>query len=265
MSSLTRYTVDGVTLLGDVRRPGGVAFAFTERTGGVSDGPYASLNLGDACGDDPACVEENRSRALAALSPAADGSKLIVPRQVHGDTVVRLAACDGASIARAQSEARCGADAVVVSAPGVPVLLCFADCVPVVIVAEGGFAVIHSGWKGTYARIAAHAASALSRATGIHPSGMSAYIGPHILGDEYTVDEGLAARFAASFGAGVVGEGRTLDLGACIAATLGAAGFESGGIHDDLISCASEGARFFSYRASGGICGRQGALAIMGA
>lgn len=263
MPALTRYTVGGVTLLGDTRRPGGVTFAFTERTGGTSRGAYASLNLGDACGDDPACVGENRIRALAALSPAADSAKLIAPRQVHGDTVVCLAACDGASIARAQSEARRGADAVVVSVPGVPVLLCFADCVPVVIVAEGGFAVAHSGWKGTYARIAARAVAALSRATGVSPGRMSAYIGPHILGGEYAVDEGLAGRFAAAFGPGVIGEGPTLDLGACIAADLVAAGLGPGSIHDDRISCASEGSRFFSYRASGGTCGRHGALAIM--
>ena len=65
--SLTRYVANGVTLLGDTSRPGGVTFAFTERTGGVSKAPYASLNLGSRCGDDPACVAENRARALAAL------------------------------------------------------------------------------------------------------------------------------------------------------------------------------------------------------
>ena len=52
--SLTRYVANGVTLLGDTSRPGGVTFAFTERTGGVSKAPYASLNLGSRCGDDPA-------------------------------------------------------------------------------------------------------------------------------------------------------------------------------------------------------------------
>ncbi|MBQ6411515.1 MAG: laccase domain-containing protein, partial [Atopobiaceae bacterium] len=51
---LTRRTVGGVTLLGDEHRPGGVTLAFTERTGGVSQPPYASLNLGSRCGDDPA-------------------------------------------------------------------------------------------------------------------------------------------------------------------------------------------------------------------
>ena len=64
---LTRYAASGVTLLGDLRRPGGVTLAFTERTGGVSKPPYASLNLGSRCGDDPEAVAENRRRTLAAL------------------------------------------------------------------------------------------------------------------------------------------------------------------------------------------------------
>ena len=64
---LTTRTSHGVTLLSDERRPGGVTFAFTERSGGVSTGCFDSLNLGDACGDAAACVAQNRRRALAAL------------------------------------------------------------------------------------------------------------------------------------------------------------------------------------------------------
>ncbi len=263
MASLTRHTVDGVTLLGGASRPGGVAFAFTERTGGVSAGAHASLNLGDACGDDPACVRENRRRALAALSPKADPARLVNPLQVHGDKVVCITADDPESLAAAQAEARSGADAVAVSVPGVPVLLCYADCVPVMIVAEGGFAVVHSGWKGTYARIAGTAAADLAAITGAHPRTMSAYIGPHILGGEYAVDPGLAERFAAAFGARALVGARNVDLGACIASTLVDAGLDAACIFDDEISCFSNPDRFFSYRASGGTCGRHGALAIM--
>ena len=56
MAPLTRQTSCGVTLLSDETRPGGVTLAFTERTGGASSAPYASLNLGSRCGDDPAHV-----------------------------------------------------------------------------------------------------------------------------------------------------------------------------------------------------------------
>lgn len=263
MATLTRYSVDGVTLLGDTDRPGGVTFAFTERSGGVSVGPYASLNLGDSCGDKPAAVERNRELALHALSPSADPARLINPRQVHGDRTVCVTDASPEALAEARTQARLGADAVAVSVPGVPVLLCYADCVPVVIVCEGGFAVVHSGWKGTYARISSKAAAALSRITGAHPRTMKAYIGPHILGVEYKVDWDLAERFASAFGTGVIAGSRNVDLGACIAQTLEMAGLDPANICDEQISCFSQQDRFFSYRASGGTCGRHGALAIM--
>ena len=263
MAALTRNTVGTVTLLGDERRPGGVTFAFTERSGGVSRGPWTSLNLGDSCGDDPACVQENRRLALAALSPSARLDLLVNPVQVHGDTVVSVTSADSTSVAAARAAARAGADAVVVGVPGVPVLLCYADCVPVVIVADGGFAVVHSGWKGTYARISAKSANVLASVAGASPSTMRAYIGPHILGSEYTVSDDLAARVSEAFGPlAVVGE-RNVDLGACIAATLVEAGLDPANICDPQLSCFSNPERFFSYRASGGTCGRHGALAIM--
>ena len=263
MPALTRYTVCDVTLLGDESRPGGVTFAFTERMGGVSEGAYASLNLGDSCGDDALSVLENRTRALAALSSRADMARLVNPRQVHGDRVVCIEAADDASVAAAQREARLGADAIAVCVPNVPVLLCYADCVPVIIVAHGGFSVVHSGWKGTYARIAAKAAAELARITGESPSAMRAYIGPHILGSEYEVDAELAGRFSAAFGpSAIVGE-RNLDLGACIVRALCDAGLRAESVCDEQISCFSNPDRFFSYRASGGICGRHGALAIL--
>ena len=263
MCALTAYSVGSVALLGDTDRPGGVTFAFTERAGGVSEGAYASLNLGDSCGDIPAHVAENRRRALAALSPAACIDCLVNPRQVHGDKVVRIVSGSPEAIAAARAEARAGADAVAVCAPGVPVLLCYADCVPIVICAPGGFAVVHSGWKGTYARIAGKAVAALAAITGAHPKTMSADVGPHILGEEYEVSRDLAEKFAETFGRrAIVGE-RNLDLSACIASTLAEAGLDTARIVDERISTAANPGRFFSYRASGGTCGRHGALAVM--
>ena len=66
----------------------GVRVAFTGRAGGVSEGPYSSLNLGNHVGDDPASVERNRMLVLEALD-AAD-VPLVVPSQVHGEVVVEL-------------------------------------------------------------------------------------------------------------------------------------------------------------------------------
>ena len=83
MPSLERHLRGGVALLTDERVGGGVTFAFTERTGGVSAAPYSSLNLGGRCGDDPRAVAENRRRALVALGAEGLLDRLVEPRQVH--------------------------------------------------------------------------------------------------------------------------------------------------------------------------------------
>lgn len=261
--TLTRYQSHGVTLLGDVSAPQGVALAFTERTGGVSAGCHASLNLGSACGDDASCVAENRRRALAALGAEGCGDALVNPHQVHGDRVVVVRSCGADAVRAAQEDAAGGADAIVCTAAGVPVLLCFADCVPVVLVAAGGFAVAHSGWRGTIGRIGAKVARVLSEETGTPPSQMLAYVGPHIGREDYEVSPGLAERFSAEFGPGVIWGERNLDLGAAVSAALEDAGVPPGSIACCDVSTASATERFFSYRAEHGSCGRHGALAVM--
>ena len=142
MAVLDRYQAGKVALLADGSVPGGVTFAFTERTGGVSEGCHASLNLGDACGDEPSRVAENRRLALAAIGAAAWAGSLVAPHQVHGDHVVRVTSAEPEELLARRREAREGADAVVCTVPHVPALLCFADCVPVVVCAPGGFAEI---------------------------------------------------------------------------------------------------------------------------
>lgn len=253
----------GVTLLTDDDAAGGVTFAFTERSGGVSEGPYASLNLGDRCGDDPERVGENRRRLLAALGAEDDLERLVCPRQVHGDAVVRVRPGAPEAVASARADAAAGADAVVCTAPGVPVLLCFADCVPVVLVCPGGFAVVHSGWKGTLARVSATAVRALCDEAGVTPDRVCAYVGPHVGAADYEVPSERAALLAAEFGPGAVVGDRNLDLGFAVRAAL-----LDAGVGARMIACydgstARETDRFFSYRASGGTCGRHGAAAVL--
>ena len=252
-----------MTLLSDESRPGGVTFAFTERTGGVSTGDYASLNLGSRCGDDPSAVGENRRRALAALGCANLLDRLVSPRQVHGDSVVVV--CDGSddAVEAAQAEAEAGADAVVCLAKDVPVLLNFADCVPVVLAAPGAFAVAHSGWRGTYARIAAKALGILSEEAGCSPRDVSCYIGPHIRGCDYEVSQELLDMFVAEFGESVDAGCRRLDLARAITMALTDAGASPEAIVVCEDSTATNTDRFFSYRAEKGRCGRHGAMAVL--
>lgn len=264
MAVLDRYQAGKVTLLADAGAAGGVTFAFTERQGGVSDGCYASLNLGDACGDDPAAVAENRRRALVAIGAEAWAGSLVAPHQVHGSHVVRVTSGEKDALLASIAEARAGADAVVCTVPHVPVLLCFADCVPVVVCAPGGFAVAHSGWRGTVARIAAKAACALMEETGCAASELSAYVGPHIGAADYEVSRELMERFCVEFGPGVDAGERHLDLGCAVRRALLEAGVSPDAVAVCNDSTASNVSRFFSYRAESGRCGRHGALAVLG-
>ena len=152
-NNVSRVDHDGVTLVEGATSD--VRFAFTERTGGVSEDAYSSLNLGSHVGDDPFAVQENRRRALEAMGATECEHNLLVPNQVHGDHIVTVTSNGADDLEAVREQIAEGCDAIVCTAHDVPVLLCFADCVPVVLVAPSGFAVVHSGWKGTIARISA--------------------------------------------------------------------------------------------------------------
>lgn len=267
MVELQRIEHGGAAIVGCAQ--GRLRFGFTERAGGVSAPPYASLNMGAHVGDDPAAVAENRRRALALLGAAELQPKLLVPNQVHGSRVVTVSDGSARGLAAAAADIAAGADAIVCTVPGVPVLLNFADCAPLILACEEGargpaFAVAHSGWKGTLARIAAAAARGLARAAGAKTSQVCAYIGPHITGADYEVSEELLGRFFAEFGPAAQGAGpRLLDLSACIRSALVDAGVPAANICDTGLSTVSQNDRFFSYRAEGGVCGRHGAIAVI--
>ena len=170
----------------------GVAHGFSLRAGGVSAGPFASLNLGGFVGDDPEAVRENSRRLEEAAGLAAG---IATANQVHGDRVVDA---QGREILAPTEPQPDGADAVLglgEQAVGVRV----ADCVPVLIFAEdeGAAAAVHSGWRGTRLSIAARGVRALQHATGADPSRMLAAVGPSIGRCCYQVSAELASLFRA--------------------------------------------------------------------
>lgn len=253
-----RFVVDGVALDTDRAAAGsGVTFCFTERTGGVSCEQFSSLNLGTKGGDDPACVRENRRRVLAAMGAPDLADGLILPAQVHGSTVAMV---DGGPL---PSCLDVGADAVVCTVPNQAVMLLFADCAPVVLVGPGGFAVVHSGWRGTLAGIAGVAARALAQAASCSPLEIAAYIGPHISAEAYEVSPELADRFAERYGAHAVPSDRHLSLAHCIRSSLVEAGVAPNRVVDAGLCTASLTHRFFSHRAERGRTGRHAAVAFM--
>lgn len=259
--TFTEVTQHGVTFLSDYTHSSKVTFAFSERIGGVSVHPFTGLNLGAHVNDDLQAVEENRKRFFSAVGVDAYVQNLVVPTQVHGSEVVLID--NSELLTQRRHEAQEGADAVVCTIPNVPVMLLYADCVPVVITSPLGFAVIHSGWKGTIARISEKALQVLTNATKVPVSECCAYIGPHIRVQDYEVSHDLLERFVGEFGQGCAGAKEHLSLAYCVTETLTKAGMSCEQIFDCGYSTVGDVEKFFSYRAEGGVCGRHGALGFM--
>lgn len=179
--------------LPDALRPrfamGGVGALMSTRAGGVSTGPYASLNLGTSVGDDPRAVAENRARFAAAL----DGAVPVFLRQVHGTRVVRLRA------AEAHSGAPEEADASLCTEFGVACVVQVADCLPVLFAAPAGrgVAAAHAGWRGLSAGVLEATLAALCRAAACGPREVEAWLGPCIGPRRFEVGADVLEGFGA--------------------------------------------------------------------
>jgi YfiH family protein len=222
----------------------GYVVAFTTRLGGVSEGPFASLNLGRKSGDDPGRADENRRIACDAIG--ADVEKLALNYQVHSARVLR-------AVPAVRGE---HADGLWTSEPGLPILAMTADCLPIVLARpeSPGVAVLHAGWKGLLAGIVEAGVDALGGET------LRAAIGPGIGPCCYEVGEEVAAPFRERFGDDVVRSGR-LDLWTSAERALRAAGVQQVDRFDRCTACEPE--TFFSHRRDAGRTGRQGVIAYV--
>jgi YfiH family protein len=219
----------------------------TLRTGGASGGPYASLNLGDHVGDEPAAVAENRRRLREVLALPAEPLWL---EQVHGTDVAR---CGG--------PARPLADAAVALEPGQVCAVMVADCLPVLLADRGGtcVAAAHAGWRG----LAAGVLEATVAALPAEPSQIVAWLGPAIGPEAFEVgpevrDAFLAADEAAgeAFRPGM-GDRWLADVYRLARQRLARVGVTD--LHGGGLCTVSDPARFFSYRRDGAT-GRMAAL-----
>lgn len=224
--------------------PGPYTVAFSTRAGGVSAGPYESLNLGLMTADDPANVAANRRRLCDAVGAEADA--LAMPLQRHGATVAE---------AKAAERGKEKADALWSEQTGQPMLVLTADCLPVALARANGerpaLALIHVGWRGLLTGVVSAAAEALGG------SSLAAAIGPGIGPCCYAVGEDVAGPFRERFGAAIVDHGR-LDLWTATERELRAAGCVDVERVDLCSFCHPE--LFFSHRRDGGVTGRQGGI-----
>jgi YfiH family protein len=243
----------------------GVPHGFSLREGGVSRGPYASLNLGGSVGDDPESVRENHQRLKQAAGIAGEVS---TADQVHGDRIVDARGRE--VLAGTQPHGATAADALLALAAGETVGVRAADCVPILLYDEqrGIGAAVHSGWRGTRLKIAARAVQAL-QGSGADPERLVAAVGPCIGRCCYQVSRELAASFRTQFGPEAADDPGLrdlphLDLRHCVALALREAGVPAGRIEqvEGCTSCDSQ--RFFSHRRDQGRTGRHLAFLAVG-
>lgn len=226
----------------------GAVRVFTTRTGGVSAGPYESLNLTWSRGDDKQAVEENRVRVTQALGL----DHLVFANQVHGATVLKV---DGAP----QGAWSAGeGDALITDVPGLGLCAQTADCVPLLLFDPHtrSAGAVHSGWRGTVQNIAAATIAAMNAAYGARPRDIRAAVGPAIAMENYRVGPEVLDQFSALFGeldAAMITTrdeegGAGLDVGEAVRRQLQAAGVLPEHI-ERIPGCTyADRARFFSSR-----------------
>ena len=227
---------------------------FTDRRGGVSEAPYASLNLGLHVGDDPAAVAENRRRLDAVV-----GDRPIVwMDQVHGR---RVAVVSEAVVSEAVGNAVPETDALITATPGLVLAVMTADCVPVLFHGErtgvsagqgtvdGGaqlVAAAHAGRRGLQLGVVEAVVSRMS-GLGVQPRGIAVQLGPAVCGRCYEVPTAMRDEVAAMAPAArtTTRAGRpALDLRAGLVQQLHALGVQQ--VHVDP-RCTMEDPLLFSH------------------
>jgi YfiH family protein len=223
------------------------AVVFSTRLGGVSEGPFAELNLGSHVGDAPGSVAENRRR----LAQDIGVERIVFMRQVHGREV---------AVVDDEPEDVADVDALVTVVPGVAVGVLDADCVPVLLAGQRGAAAVHAGRRGVHLGVVAAAVAELHA---LDPGPLHAWVGPSICGRCYEVPADMQADIAAA-----VPQTRcttrhgtpALDLKAGVLAQL-----HDAGVTDVTVdpACTAEDPRYFSHRRDG-VSGRFAGVAVAG-
>jgi YfiH family protein len=240
----------------------GVDVAFTNRDGGVSVGPYASLNLAESGGDDPDRVTENIdivTRAFAGRPSTRDPDggqpgewKPLVVRmhQVHGVDVHVV----DAQYAGSPTRRPLPGDGLVTTEPGVILMVRVADCVPVLL-ADADRQVVGAAHAGRNGMVAGVVPNTIARMRDMGAEDVTAWVGPHVCGRCYEVPksmrEEVAQRVPEAYSETSWGT-PAVDVGAGVRSQLRSAGAEV----VDASRCTVENDDLFSYRRQGTHSGR---------
>lgn len=231
---------------------------FCGRRGGVSEGPYESLNTSVREGDTLENVERNRLIVARALT--VETSPFFPLRQVHGDRVVVI---DG-PVSLLDPFVPAVGDAVITSHPAMALCIRTADCVPLFIVDpdQRVIADVHAGWRGTALDIAGRVVATMVSRFGSRASRLLAAIGPAIGHCCYEVDEEVIDAMGAwAFGSSLVPSSRPkhwmLDLQAINRRQLLDRGLLAERIATIPLCTFCRQDLFFSHRRDGRQTGRQ--------
>ena len=232
-------TWDGVRVFKPGNVPTGVTVAFSGRGHAPEDEPTPT-----------AFLARRLARAVGLAQAPIHWAK-----QVHGNaaTTVRQAT----SAAESRNVGEC--DALATDLDGTALVVQTADCVPILLSAEGAVGAAHAGWRGSAKNVAGAAAAALMK-LGADPKRIRAWLGPSIGPCCYEVGGEVAAQFAGDYVRAGCGGGFRLDLRAVNATQLVEAGIprEAIAVHPDCTKCGGE--KFASWRRDGAKAGRMIAL-----
>ena len=186
---------------------GVVQHLFTTRTGGVSSGIYATMNLSFSRGDEPLNVMENYRRIGEVLG--TDPEHMVASRQTHTTNIHLVTEKDcGNGIGRTSSYE--DIDGLATDVPGIALVTYYADCVPLYFVdpVHRAIGLAHSGWRGTVAGMGACMVQFMQEHFHSRPEELVTAIGPSICADCYEIGEEVAEQFRGHFPEEVLEKGK---------------------------------------------------------
>ncbi len=237
----------------------GLCHGISTRMGGQSVNELSSLNLGLKVNDSEENLRANRFKFCQAVG--VDFNKVVASGQVHGD---RVAVVDE----RQAGQRLADTDGLVTRTPQLPLLLFFADCVPLLLYdpVRKVIGLSHAGWKGTFQSIGPRTLSIMQHAFGSDPEDCLIGIGPSIGPDDYEIDEPVMDKIRSRW-ADVELFSRSnranhwmLNLWEWNRLQMIEAGVPEANIVISGVSTRQHSDLFFSHRASGGKTGRFGVL-----
>lgn len=260
MLHLTPHPTGPLLLLSPLLQQAGIPHAFSTRIGGVSTGPFASLNLGNPNGHPIQDPEPNLTENYRRIMSAANLATRTLSRvhQVHGNIIHHLNPGDPAP-------SGIKADGLFTSCPDYALSVRTADCVPILLASRDGkhVAAVHAGWRGVVAGIVPSAIHLLlDRHTA--PADILIAIGPCIGPDHFEVGEEVVDQFRPNFPADIIhrppGKKPHIDLPRallhqCLSLQIPASNI------DTTDHCTyRDAALFFSHRRDHGLTGRLAAF-----